>query len=288
MSDNTQRERLLEAARQRRERQGRRGLRKQAPQSRRPEAIIREYRAALRRIAKAMRSEAAGVLYPALTDLLDEAGTRGDAERADDWPQRTARLIESVSTAAAAQADTVKTMLPEIAQRLAQFSDEEQRRLVRSVVGVEPTLSPDIDALLDSWIAENSSLITTMSADAINEVEGIVQRGVRSGASPKKMKREIARRFQISENRAERIARTESGQLYTQIAKKRQTELGIRKFEWVTAEDERVRSSHEARNGKIYSWDDPPGGELPGTPINCRCVARPLVSELLDEMEASE
>jgi len=42
---------------------------------------------------------------------------------------------------------------------------------------------------------------------------------------------------------------------------------------WRTVGDSKVRSAHAERNGKTYSWDDPPEGGHPGEAPNCRCRA---------------
>ncbi|MEE8393530.1 MAG: phage minor head protein, partial [Rhodospirillales bacterium] len=40
---------------------------------------------------------------------------------------------------------------------------------------------------------------------------------------------------------------------------------------WRTVGDSKVRSSHAERDGKVFSWDDPPEGGHPGEAPNCRC-----------------
>ncbi|MHA1597825.1 MAG: phage minor head protein [Alphaproteobacteria bacterium] len=42
---------------------------------------------------------------------------------------------------------------------------------------------------------------------------------------------------------------------------------------WRTVGDGKVRSSHAERDGKTFSWDDPPEGGHPGKAYNCRCRA---------------
>ncbi|PHS78941.1 MAG: hypothetical protein COB59_04605 [Rhodospirillaceae bacterium] len=42
---------------------------------------------------------------------------------------------------------------------------------------------------------------------------------------------------------------------------------------WRTEGDSKVRSSHAERNGKTFSWDNPPEGGHPGEAENCRCTA---------------
>jgi chromosome segregation ATPase len=42
---------------------------------------------------------------------------------------------------------------------------------------------------------------------------------------------------------------------------------------WRTEQDGEVRSHHASREGKIFSWNDPPPGGHPGKDFNCRCWA---------------
>lgn len=42
---------------------------------------------------------------------------------------------------------------------------------------------------------------------------------------------------------------------------------------WKTSGDSKVRSAHAQRDGKMFSWDNPPEGGHPGETHNCRCVA---------------
>ena len=67
--------------------------------------------------------------------------------------------------------------------------------------------------------------------------------------------------------------------------KKAEKKLGIKKAVWRTSADERVRASHEARDGKefelsegLYSSVD---GKtlLPGTDYNCRCSYRMILED---------
>jgi hypothetical protein len=45
------------------------------------------------------------------------------------------------------------------------------------------------------------------------------------------------------------------------------------KYIWHTVGDGKVRSTHAERDGKTFSWDDPPEGGNPGEAPNCRCWA---------------
>ena len=48
-------------------------------------------------------------------------------------------------------------------------------------------------------------------------------------------------------------------------------------YVWHTAQDEKVRQTHRANDGHLFSWDEPPPTGHPGQDYNCRCAARPYV-----------
>jgi len=76
-----------------------------------------------------------------------------------------------------------------------------------------------------------------------------------------------------SKTRSLLIARTELGRASSYASEQSQRYAGVKEFVWRATLDKRTRDSHRARNGRIYRWDDPPGGEVPGEPFQCRCVA---------------
>ena len=45
---------------------------------------------------------------------------------------------------------------------------------------------------------------------------------------------------------------------------------------WRTQGDSKVRDAHAERDGKVFSWDDPPEGGHPGEDYNCRCTAEEI------------
>jgi|GEM_PF-5548539 len=61
------------------------------------------------------------------------------------------------------------------------------------------------------------------------------------------------------------------------LDKKRQRRAGIRRYIWRTQEDERVRASHAANDGKIFEWDSTPPTGHPGADYGCRCFAEPIL-----------
>jgi len=155
-------------------------------------------------------------------------------------------------------------------------------------MGVRPSFYDDdeVRGILNAWKRENQAFITRMSDEAVQEMMDEASRAVRSGRTNKEVRDGLRKRFGITDRRAQRIARTEISQLNAQITRERQRELGVTHFVWITASDTRVRDEHEDREGNEYPWGDPPDGEMPGEPVNCRCSARASVDRLLNELEA--
>ncbi|NJR75226.1 MAG: minor capsid protein [Scytonema sp. CRU_2_7] len=142
-----------------------------------------------------------------------------------------------------------------------------------------------IPATLNSFVAENVALITKMETDYLSDVFTAVHRGVRAGESVRSIAKTIEKRTDVSKSRARFIARDQIGKLNGQLTELRQTNLGIEKYTWRTSEDERVRPSHRAHNGRMYSWSDPPSGTgNPGDDFQCRCYAEPDFSSILSDV----
>jgi len=290
MADTPARQQLIRKAKERMREEGWRGLQRRPPRARRPEQEIRTYRARLRDIARAMERGVRDEVFPMIDSLMQEAGTREDAVRADDWPARIAALFEATRAVMRPAENEAQQTADRLADEVAENATEEQQRVIRAVIGVSPDFIDDQQtaALLNSWKQQNAAFITRFADDEIMDAQNIVSRGVRRGTSTRDLKNELRRKFRISDSRAQRIARTEISQLNAQITKQREKELGIDKFIWRTAGDERVRDQHEAWNGQTFSWDNPPDGVVPGEPVNCRCSASPAMDDLLNELEAEE
>lgn len=287
--DTPARQELLRRARLRMQRDGRRGLRNRPPRPRRPEGEIREYRAALRRVSRAIADLVRDLVFPKIENLLAEAGTRGDDIRTDDWPARIAALFAAVRAGADDAQEQAQQVADTLGDRVKESATAEQIRQVRAVLGVDPSFIDHerIGSLLNAWKQQQGAFITRMTSESVQDIQDTVSRGVRSGRSTQAIQSEIRQRFGVTDRRAELIARTEIGQLNSQITRERQTELGIDGYIWRTALDERTRDEHADREGKYFTWNNPPEGGHPGESWQCRCVAEPAISDLLSDLEAS-
>ena len=178
----------------------------------------------------------------------------------------------------------------------------------KSLLGINPLMRDvGLAAREEVFRATNVALIQSIASQFFGEVEGIVGRGLVQGTRPETMGEQIAGRFGVSQSRGRLIARDQVAKLHGQIDGARQQDLGVKRYRWLSAGDERVRpddravkrgadpddeaTSHRARDGKIYSWDDPPGdpedpaaGGHPGTAIQCLPGWSEVPNSLLAEM----
>ncbi len=138
---------------------------------------------------------------------------------------------------------------------------------------------PGVARLLPKWRKDNVARVTGMLDDQLGKIERILEEG--DGHYADTLAKEIRRQCEdVSDSRAELIARDQVLSLNAQITAQRQQDAGITEYVWTTSQDERVRPEHEALEGQTFSWDDPPDEGHPGEAVMCRCVAFPIVPEL--------
>ena len=190
-----------------------------------------------------------------------------------------------------------------LGRKFAELTSSHQRKMIqkqtRAALGVDVTFrDKGLAAKMAHFVDENASLISTMQTNVHDDVAKIVTRAIVNGELHDEVAKEIEKRFGVSESHAKLIARDQIGKLYGQLNAARSRELGLKRFIWRSVGDERVRDEHTKREedsnpdegGTPYYFDDPPDGELPGVPIQCRCTAEPVFDfeEEPDEAPASK
>lgn len=133
-----------------------------------------------------------------------------------------------------------------------------------------------LDLLMKEHISSNVAMIKNLNHTIIEPLEELLLRRVRAGHSTSQTVLEIRALTHATEDKAAFWARDQTGKILGQMNAERHKNAGIKKFKWRDSDDESVRITHKERNGKVYSYDDPPDGELPGEPYNCRCIAQPV------------
>ncbi len=130
-------------------------------------------------------------------------------------------------------------------------------------------------------LAEQVGLIKSLPTEAGQRVHRLTMEGIGQGTRAREVAKMIAASGEVTASRATLIARTEIGRTATALTQARATSIGSDGYLWRTSEDDRVRPSHAAMDGRFVAWSDPPtldnltghAGALP----NCRCYAEPVI-----------
>ncbi len=175
------------------------------------------------------------------------------------------------------------------ARRTSTHQREQLNKQIRSAVGVDVVgTDPNIAPRIADFTAENVALIKSIPQKYFDDVEKRLMAGLRDGSRAEEIAAEFEERFGISEASARLVANDQIGKLYGELNQVRQEALGVTSFVWETDQDERVRESHAELQGQAFRWDDLPevdGEEAsPGSPINCRCWASPVLDDILDSL----
>jgi uncharacterized protein with gpF-like domain len=148
----------------------------------------------------------------------------------------------------------------------------------------------NMQAQFELAIAENADLIKDITIEQANRTKRAVLDNARGVKFEGGLTGEIQRISGVTKRRASFIARDQTSKMTSNRSELLQKSAGVKKYIWQTAEDNRVvgtpgglypegskgHGDHYERNGKEFSWDDPPSDGHPGEAFNCRCIAKPI------------
>lgn len=136
-----------------------------------------------------------------------------------------------------------------------------------------------LNDILVATTRENVGLIKSIPDEYFKKIETMVFSNVTQGAKSGSMISKIKEIGHSTTKRARLIARDQSSKINSALSQQRQQNLGVEEYVWLTSDDDRVRDTHKANNGKTFRWDDPPKKTgHPGQDIQCRCVAQPKIT----------
>jgi SPP1 gp7 family putative phage head morphogenesis protein len=245
------------------------------------------YRAQLGHIVAELRKSGAEI-----ADELRPTWPRVEDERAPALPAILARIADRFGNIGA------------VAERLAELAvrknldavDERLGDEIRNAVGIDirPVLTghgPIAEKMREAARA-NVELITSIPAQHFDLVREAVDLVWSTGTRWEALADRIREIGDITDRRARIIARDQTAKMNSSFNEVRQRDLGIERYTWSGALDQRERASHRAMEGSTQRWDAPPevDGERvhPGQAILCRCVAIPLLDlERLEEAAAA-
>jgi len=142
--------------------------------------------------------------------------------------------------------------------------------------------------VLEQRTREGLDLIKRIEREQLEGYETWLTQAVREGRRVESIRADLVERFGIDRRHAEVIARDQVGKLNGEISKATQAAAGVGLYVWRATSDSRVRESHRAVDGLVWSWSSPPPGTgpygeaaHPGEAIQCRCGAEPVIPDNL-------
>lgn len=251
-----------------------------------PELIEKAYIRDLRKRVKILRE----MVEPKVLALLEkETAKRADSLRADADKGIERLIFDLVGDLVLSYERRIpdpRKLIRRVGESVDAFNRRQVERQVGSLVGFDVLeIEGFTDLDLDDFMADNLDLIQSITNDYRDDVQELVLEGFKSGKRPSTIAKEIMERGDITERRAQLIARDQIEKLNGKITEQRQTAIGIDSYIWRTSQDGRVRDAHREREGKTFRWDDPPEDGHPGQPINCRCRAEPDIEDFLSKLE---
>ena len=172
-----------------------------------------------------------------------------------------------------------------IEARIRQLDGYHRAKLIstfRAALGVDIKMfltRPAVAAFMTQKIAENVDLIRTIPP---RFHEGLKRRVAEEFAEAPfdqaRLRVMLRKEYQSSGYNLRRLTRDQTSKTIGGLTEKRHQQLGISRYVWRTSQDERVRASHEANNGRTFEWANPPAGTgHPSSDVQCRCNAEPLI-----------
>jgi SPP1 gp7 family putative phage head morphogenesis protein len=269
-----------------------------------PVGIEYSYRVILNRLVNELRKQLKKTLVPRVPAMVSEVSNihvlpTGEVTqhsyktvlKTDAWDEDLKEALQQITDDMVAPTNKAIRDMLAIGPKVNQFNKEEWKRLIRSQYGVDPTAedAERWDEILKDYAATNAALIKDIPDLTMEQIEEETRDALMSGKSVAELSSDILdimeERTDVSESRANLIARDQVAKLNGQFTKERQADLGVEQYTWRTVGDERVRKTHASVDGQVFTWGRPPAetdDNEPGQDFQCRCFAEPILPELAE------
>ncbi len=235
-----------------------------------PGPVERRYVASLRALSRALASEYLRRLEPVLASVA-----RRDGGVREDALSEVSRVLDVAGLELHVQ---IPNLVGPLFSRMSADLRKKNGRAfdLIKVKSNDLGISAEIEAARDRSIRMVENAHRVYAAD----VREIMEDPETFGLRVEEIKEKLLTRGQVSESRAELLARDQTLKLNGAIAQTRMQQSGIESYTWSTSQDDRVREEHRALEGQTFTWLSPPDVGHPGQDFQCRCVAIPIVEEL--------
>lgn len=266
----------------------RRRFRRRVRRQKFPKGAEREYRVTLINYVDTLIADVEAGLIPQLRSLENQIGLRTDDKRSDvsAWVGIIEDVLGELDKAASetSRQEQLERDAAVFAQEVSRFGRIQTFQQLKGALGVDLFVAePQLQDMLADFTNENVALIKSIPKTFHDRIGRIVRDEFRQGARAEQVQEKIRATYDVTRNRAILIARDQSNKLTGQTTRMRQTNLGIESYRWRTSQDDRVRPSHAANEGRVIKWSEPPAETgHPGQDVNCRCTAEPVFDDLFD------
>ena len=225
------------------------------------------------------------ILVPEIPSMVDEVEGKMPNDRLDDYLDRLKGLIIYIGKAIQDKVNTTILEAELIGVEIARFNKKQSEKVTHSIFGIDIFVDePWLGDQLKLFSSQNAQLIRSLPEQELERVAGDIERGLQQGVRFTDIAKGIQKSFGITRRRATLIARDQTTKLNASLTRLRQQEVGVEEYVWQTSGDERVRPTHRANDGKKFRWDSPPKVTgHPGNDVNCRCVALPVLDNLISD-----
>jgi SPP1 gp7 family putative phage head morphogenesis protein len=252
------------------------------------------YYAELRRMIAAVTADINKYIMPRVREFAPEYASDSAIELNDSWVDVLTAAMGFVRSRWSSP--QFKTFANDTARKFVSAANLSNRKRTEKDIGINVYADQqELADYLQVSISDNARLITSIPDQYLTQVESIVMTNVRAGGRPSAIAKSLAQQFDVTERRAKMIARDQTAKINGDLNRMRQTDAGFPFFQWMDSEDSRVRDRHEylanhltAYGKGIYRWDNPPLSDrgvpiIPGSDFQCRCYARPVSQDEVDE-----
>ena len=261
--------------------------RKTIPKTRYPMNLEKSYLGALKRLVLSWKKKAQWYAEYYLKNYMLGGALSIDSDDDENDPHKIERLSALIALMILAiKNSNSKQELENVATQFVlsvnSFSYSNVNAQARAISSQAIKSNPTIQAFIKAKIKENTSYITSMRDKYVAQLQSDIYRAISDGKGATELTNAIVKRTNMSYNHARLIANDQTGSILAELNKYRDTHAGFEKYLWQSMEDGRVRPKHQILDQQVFRYDDPDGGDdgqLPGEPINCRCVAMPIIDD---------
>lgn len=154
------------------------------------------------------------------------------------------------------------------------------RRTVKAAVGIDIaplTLSADTADAMDAALQRAAALLQGNVDELRKRLDTILWNGIAAGKTREQITADAQDALSISTRRARNTAEDQLLSFVGELNRSRQTQAAVSEYFWTHNPSSHPRWWHVARNGKVFSWAQPPEDGHPGSLPFCRCTARGIV-----------